>query len=193
MLDRRKYISLVLLCLAVLACNAPQPPGPEAAPTATPYIPQEQETPPTPTGQPQEQETPPAPTGQPPAASPTPTVELPTPEPELSPTTSPPTPTSQPVSAGPLDFPQPTAIDGYQELPGGGIEVTIILHITGGAPPFTIRHDLDVFQSAERDYPLVFRHDGCSAIVHTITVESADGQVVSHDYWIGADMLPWCD
>ncbi len=69
--------------------------------------------------------------------------------------------------------------------------MTILIHITGGAPPFTIHHDVDVFETGERDAPIVFRH-GCGAIVHTITVESADGQSVTHDYWIPEEVLPWC-
>jgi hypothetical protein len=67
--------------------------------------------------------------------------------------------------------------------------VTIILRISGGAPPFTVYHDMDAFTAQERDYPLVFIAGGCT-IIHSITVESADGQSVSHDYFIRS---PWCD
>lgn len=177
---KRIGLALALIVLAILACNLPQ--STVSPPTVTPYVPSEGETPlpppPVPT-----QETvaltlsPPSPT-----SSPTPTLE-PTPRPTLPPT--------QP-SAGPLSFNQPTALDGYRQLPEGDYEVTLILHITGGAPPFTIRHDVEVFQTSQRDYPLVFRHGGCSAIVHTITIASADGQTAAHDYWIGREMLPWC-
>jgi len=179
----RRVMALVLVALAVLACNAPGgQPTQAPPPTVTPFVPQGAETPASPPP------TEPSPTPE----VPSPTLPPPTPTPEVSPTSPPPTPTPPPVSAGPLDFPEPTTIDGYQALPDGGNEVTIIIHITGGAPPFTIHHDVDVFETWERDYPLVFRHDGCTAIVHTITVESADGQTVSHDYWIPVEALPWC-
>jgi hypothetical protein len=36
----------------------------------------------------------------------------------------------------------------------------------------------------------VFTARDCGALVHTIRVESADGQNVEHDYWIQA---PWCE
>jgi len=93
-----------------------------------------------------------------------------------------------PVSAGPLDFPVPTKLDGWKPAEGGH-EATIVVHISGGAPPFTIHHDIDVFVTEERDYPIKFIVAGCT-IVHNITVESADGQKVSHDYYIRS---PDCD
>ena len=96
--------------------------------------------------------------------------------------------TETPVSAGPLDFPKPTQLDAW-ETEDGSYEATIIVHISGGAPPFTIYHDMDVFVTEERDYPIVFNAAGCT-IIHTITVESADGQSVSHQYFIRS---PWCD
>jgi hypothetical protein len=101
------------------------------------------------------------------------------------------TPTSSaetPPSAGPLDFPKPTALDAWESA-DGGYQATIIVRISGGAPPFTIHHDIDTFVTDKRDYPLVFNADKC-VIVKTIVVESADGQRVSHDYYIRA---PWCD
>jgi hypothetical protein len=180
------YVGLALVVLAVLACNAPQgttTAPPTAPPTVTPYVPAGGETPlPPPTVS---VEGTVAPTSPPPPS--------PTPSPSPAPT-SPPPPTVPPTqpSAGPLDFNQPTALDGYRPLAEGGYEVTLMLHITGGAPPFTIRHDVETFQTSQRDYPLVFRHSGCSAIVHTITITSADGQTARHDYWIGREMLPWC-
>jgi serine/threonine-protein kinase len=103
--------------------------------------------------------------------------------------TATPTATAEsPVSAGPLDFPEPTRLDAWEPAEGDH-EATIILHISGGAPPFTIYHDMTVFTTEEREYPLVFTASGCS-IIHSITVESADGQSVSHDYFIRS---PWCD
>jgi serine/threonine protein kinase len=93
-----------------------------------------------------------------------------------------------PVSAGPLDFPTPTQLDGWETIEGGH-RATIIVHISGGAPPFMIYHDTDVFVTDQRDYPIKFRVGGC-AIIHSITVESADGQSVTHDYYIRA---PSCD
>jgi hypothetical protein len=114
-----------------------------------------------------------------------------TPDATATPTIGEQTPTAtaeSPVSAGPLDFPEPTRLDAWEPAEGGH-EVTIILHISGGAPPFTIYHDMDAFTTEERDYPLVFTASGCT-IIHSITVESADGQSVSHDYFIRS---PWCD
>jgi len=95
-----------------------------------------------------------------------------------------------PVSGGPLDFPIPTNLDGWGPAETGH-QATIMLHISGGAPPFTIYHELDVFVTQERDYALVFIVNGCS-IVYTITVESADGQKVAHNYFIRAPD-PDCD
>jgi hypothetical protein len=94
-----------------------------------------------------------------------------------------------PVSEGPLDFPRPTQLDAWEGVEDGH-RVTIVVHITGGAPPFTIYHDgVEIETTQERDYPLVFTVGGCT-LTHTITVESADGQSVSHDYFIRG---PWCD
>ena len=93
-----------------------------------------------------------------------------------------------PVSAGPLDFPAPTQVDGW-ETTETGHRATIIVHISGGAPPFTVHHDTDVFVTMDRDYSIVFDVGGC-AIIHSITVESADGQRVTHDYYIRA---PGCE
>jgi hypothetical protein len=84
----------------------------------------------------------------------------------------------------------PARLDSWRSLPNGAQEATIILHITGGAPPYTVHHDLDVFTTQEADPAIVFEARGCSALVHTIVVESADGQSVTHDYWIA---VPWCD
>ena len=97
-------------------------------------------------------------------------------------------PGEPPVSAGPLDFPVPTQVDGWESTDTGH-RATIIVHISGGAPPFTVHHDTDVFVTMERDYSIMFDVGGC-AIIHSITVESADGQRVTHDYYIRA---PGCE
>ncbi|MGD1996045.1 MAG: hypothetical protein PVH62_04650 [Anaerolineae bacterium] len=172
---KRIVLPLSLLVLAALACNAPGAEPTQPPPTMTPFEPQQADTPTT---------TAPSPTEPP-------TAPLPTLTPKATPTpSSPPPATSPPVSAGPLDFPQPRWLDGWQQLPDGSHEVTIVVRISGGAPPFTVRHDVEEIQTSERDYPLVFiHHGGCRAINHSITVESADGQSVAHDYWIPA---PWC-
>ena len=83
----------------------------------------------------------------------------------------------------------PARLDSWRSLSDGRQEATIILRITGGAPPYTIHHDLDVFTTWETNPAIVFKARGCIRIVHTITVESADGQSVSHDYAIAP---PWC-
>jgi len=93
-----------------------------------------------------------------------------------------------PVIGEPLDFPVPTQLDGW-ETTATGHEATIIIHITGGIPPFNVYHDQEMFTTQKRDPAIVFDVGGC-AIIHTITVESADGQKVAHDYYIRA---PGCD
>jgi hypothetical protein len=128
-------------------------------------------------------------TATPAAGEPTPTATAEEPTPTAA--AREPTPTATvgtPVSTGPLNFPEPTQLDAWRPTEGG-YEVTIILYISGGAPPFTIYHDVDVFTTEERAYHLVFITDGCT-IIHAITVESADRQSISHDYFIRA---PWCD
>jgi hypothetical protein len=114
----------------------------------------------------------------PPTETPPPPTETPLPRPRATPT-----------SAGPLSFPEPTNLDHWRPL-DGEYECTIILRITGGAPPYTVHHDLDVFTTWETEPAVVFKAQACGAILHTITVESADGQTVAHDYAIPA---PWCD
>jgi serine/threonine protein kinase len=114
-----------------------------------------------------------------PAATDTPAAEGPTPTP---------TPTTEsPISAGPLDFPKPERLDSWEKAEGGH-KGTIIVHISGGVPPFTIHHDVETFTTSERDYELTVAESGCQ-IIHTITVESADGQSVSKQYYIHS---PWC-
>lgn len=173
--SKRIVLALSALLMMVLACNLPaSPPATQpSAPTVTPFVPQQAETP----------------TLSPAAESPVPTSALASPTAEPSPTSHPPLPRATPT-AGPLGFPVPRPWDAvWRPLPDGQHEVTILIHIGGGRPPFTVHHDLDVFQTSERDYPVVFTARGCSALIHTITVESADGQTVSHEYYIPA---PWC-
>ena len=186
-------LAYVVLLASILACNAPTPtqvPSLVGTPDAASPVPA--------------QETPlPSATQVPPEA--TPTTALPTATEatatEAAPTetpsgTMPPTPSAArptpapPVSTGPLDFVVPGRLDAWQPLDNGGYEATIILNITGGAPPYTIHHDLDVFVTEEAAPAIVFEAQGCSALVHTIIVESTDGQSVTHDYWIP---VPWCD
>lgn len=95
---------------------------------------------------------------------------------------------AQPGSGAPLEFPMPTGLDGWERV-DDAYRVTIIVHITGGTAPFVVRHDMDSFVTTERAFPLVFTASGCT-IVHTIAVDSSDGQSVSHSYYINS---PWCD
>jgi hypothetical protein len=77
--------------------------------------------------------------------------------------------------------------------PDGGVVMTITINIIGGAPPFTIKHDGNlVGTTSSRQYYFAFDVAGCSGIAHNIIVESADGQSKKHDYWLGRDVLPWC-
>jgi hypothetical protein len=188
----KRHASMILaiigLVVSTLACNAPTPAPQAPSPIMTPETPSAapaQETPlPPPTQAPTT-----TPTSVPPASAETATPETPPPTETGTPTAERPTP-SPPVSAGPLDFPVPAALDSWRSLPDGVQEATIILHITGGAPPYTIHHDLDVFTTDQADPAIVFTARGCDALVHTIVVESADGQSVKQVYWIRA---PWCD
>jgi len=184
----RRYAQMVLalvgLLASVLACNMP---------TSTVQAPPLTTMPDIPSTLPPQETVPLAPTETRPEAAPTSTsqtsTETPAPtETEPLPTTTPvPTP---PLSTGPLDFPIPTVLDHWRPLDDGEYEATIILRITGGAPPYTIRHDLDVFTTWETNPAVVFTARGCTGLVHTLTVGSADGQSVKHEYWIPA---PWCD
>jgi hypothetical protein len=184
---------LLLACIGLvagaLACNAP---------TTTPEAPrsgvtQATESPASPdeTAAPSATQISPAATPTstlPPATVPTPT-ETPVPSPYPTPSAGRPTP-APPASTGPLDFSEPTRLDSYRPLTDGGFEATIILRITGGAVPYIVHHDLDTFTTEAPNPAIVFEAQGCSALVHTIIVESADGQRVEHDYWIPP---PWCD
>jgi len=115
---------------------------------------------------------------------------VPVTETPVPPTETPrPQPRATPTSVGPLYFPEPRGLDHWQFLPDGGVECKIILHITGGVPPYIVHHDVDTFTTWETDPEIVFRAEACSLIVHTIKVESADGQTFSDDYAITP---PWC-
>ena len=193
------FLALIGLVAGVLACNAPmiprEAPPPSMTPAAESATPAQDTTLPSPT-QTSPQATPTVPEST--VAEPTvagPTVAEPTatqtPLPTQPPTPSAGRPTpAPPASTGPLDFPEPTRLDSYGPLTDGGFEATITLRITGGAPPYIVHHDLDTFTTEAPNPTIVFEAQGCSALVHTIIVESADGQRVQHDYWIPA---PWCD
>lgn len=196
MSDRRYAFVLLAsaaLVASVLACNppnstsAPQPPPA----TVTPYVPA--------TASSQETQPPPA-TIPPQAASPEATSpsETPaatdTPQPTNTPRPAATAKPTQPVSAGPLDFDPPTWIHSWEPLADGGVKAVIRIIIVGGAPPFTISHGPSVVgQTMQREYLIEFIRHGCSGIPQSITVESADGQSVKKDYWIGADQQPWCN
>ena len=180
------YLAFLALVASILACNAPErvTPVPQSPPpTMTPYVPvtlSPQETVPPPPTEPPLETLLPTPTQWfPPTYTPTPDVTRLTVTPILT----------TPVSTGPLDFLEPETLDHWQHLSDGEYECKIILHITGGAYPYTIHHDLDVFTAWESNPALVFRARGCNGITHNIIVESADGQSVKHDYWIPP---PWC-
>jgi len=174
-------IALVSLAVAALACNVPTPTaslGPP--PTVTPYV---ADTLPA--------ETAPAmPTG----TQPLPATEIPeataTPSPTPQPT---PTSTPRPVSEGPLDFAPPTWVHSWEAQADGSVKIVLKITITGGAPPFTVSHEHNVVgQTWAREYSLTLFRSGCAGIAYNITVQSADGQTVSKDYWIGIEQQPWC-
>lgn len=192
-MNRKIVLAFGLLLIAVLACNTPQttqPQPPPLPPTVTPFVPATEEQPSaTPTTEAVVQPTiEPTQTMQPPATTAA----------TVTPTTQPTTPPSRtpaaPPSAGPLDFRVPEWIDGYDALPDGRYRVYVTIHISGGAPPFTVRQEGQVVaESWQRDVQFNFERGGCAAIVYTVIVNSADGQSVSHDYWIGTDKQPWCN
>jgi len=170
-----------------LACNAPTP-----TPQALPTPPSQEAASPQPTeAEPGTEQTPTpqtttdaTPTATDTPLSPTPT-DTPTPTPTKEETETP----TPPISTGPLDFIRPAGLDHWEALPDDKYECRIVLRITGGAPPYTVHHDLEVFETWETRPTLVFTASGCGSIVHTIKVESADGQTALHDYFISA---PWC-
>jgi hypothetical protein len=173
-------LAIVGLVVSALACNAP---------TSTPPAPSPSVVPDTPTIAPTQVSPEATPTPAPPATTEAAATETAAPTETAVPPNTTPRPTP-PASTGPLDFAAPTRLDSWRSLPNGAQEATIILRITGGAPPYTVHHDIDVFTTEETDPAIVFEAQGCSALVHTIVVESADGQSVTHDYWIA---VPWCE
>ena len=189
-MNNRHYVwmalALVGLVISILACNAPERATPEPqppSPTATSSVPNTsppEEVPRSPTPQADTEPTP-MPTTPAPTDTPSPPTDTPSPTPTPTPT--------PPASAGPLDFPEPTALDSWQALGGDEYEATIIVRITGGAPPYTVYHDVTSFTTDETSAPIVFTASGCNALVHTIKVESEDGQSVSRSYYISP---PWC-
>lgn len=190
-----KRCALILLAVAalvtsILACNPPGRTEPKPPPdTVTPYVPataQSQDAPPSeqPADVPSEgePETPVEPTE---TSTPSPFPATSTPAPTKTPT--------PPVSEGPLDFEEPRWVHAWEPREGG-VWVTVKVKIVGGAPPFKVYYDGALHgESMEREYLLKFAASGCGQIVHNITVESADGQSKSHDFWLGGDKLPWCD
>jgi hypothetical protein len=94
-----------------------------------------------------------------------------------------------------LNFEPPVWVHAWEEQPDGQIKVVLMIHIEGGAPPFTIEHEHRVVsETSERDAPIeVMRGAGCSPMVYNITVRSSDGQTATEDYWIGIEKQPWCD
>lgn len=182
-------VALIGLVVSILACNAPTPtdqgpsPGEVVDPSPT-SPPQEAPSPPPTTGVPVEDTA--TPTPLPPTETPSPT-----PSPTPTPTEAPPPNPTVPVSTGPLEFPVPWQLDHWRALENGEMEATIILHITGGAPPYTVYHDQGLVTTTWKTDPaIVFQARACNALVHTIIVESADGQTARNKYWIPA---PWCD
>jgi hypothetical protein len=187
-------LTAVALLASILACNPPEPTGPKPAPdTVTPYAPA--------TSQPQDTRPPESPGDAPGESAPTdvsadstqvPTdpTETFTPSPPPATSTSAPTKTpTPPVSEGPLDFEEPRWVHAWESREGG-VLVTVKVKIIGGAPPFTIYLDGGLHdETTVRDYLLKFPAAGCGQIVHTITVESADGQSKTKDFWLGGDLL----
>ncbi|HDQ71667.1 MAG TPA: hypothetical protein ENN19_06165 [Chloroflexi bacterium] len=172
------------LVLAILACNAPTPTPVELSPS--PGGVESQDTPlPSATQPPID-----TPTLETLSETPTPTVtetltETPTETPTELPTST------KPVSSGPLDFTPPTTLDHWEPTGAGEMTATFTVEIIGGAPPYDLYHDVEYVKTTWKTNPqITFRARGCSGIVHTITVKSADGQIVKHDYWISP---PWCE
>jgi hypothetical protein len=187
----KRYVLIVLavtaLAVSSLACNPPKPTGPKPPPdTVTPYAPA--------TAQSQEAPSPEPPTDVPTAATDTPVAPTETPTPPATSTSAPTKTPTPPVSEGPLDFEEPRWVHAWEPREGGGILVTVKVKIIGGAPPFTIDFDGGFHdKTTEREYLLQFAAEGCGQIVHTITVESADGQSKTDDFWLGGDLLLWCN
>lgn len=186
-------IAAISLLASILACNPPEPTGPKPAPdTVTPYVPA--------TARPQDGPSPEssdAPSESAPTDAPADSTDTPTETFTPPPATSTPAPTktpTPPVSEGPLDFEEPRWVHAWERREGGGVWVTVKVKIIGGAPPFAIYFDGGFHdESSVREYLLKFPAEGCGQIVHNITVESADGQSKTDDFWLGGDLLLWCD
>ncbi|HEY72811.1 MAG: hypothetical protein B6I35_05540 [Anaerolineaceae bacterium 4572_32.2] len=159
------YATGPVLSLALKIDGAQTPGYPEGYVDPLPYLQKEAETP-TPT------------------ATPRPTS---TPAPTLTPT--------QPAVSDELDFEAPEWVHSWEPQEDGQKKVTLMIQITGGTAPFTVTHEHNVAGlTSERDFSIEFMWAGeCNPILYNITVESADGQSVSKDYWIGPERQPWCD
>jgi hypothetical protein len=182
------FLILVVTATALSGCLSTSQVSPTegASPTVTPVAPEA--TSPAETSAPSPTDVP-EPTDEP-TSEPTDTPE-PTSTPTVEPTQ---TPRPQPRSAGPLDFVQPEWVYMWERQPDGNVKVVIEVEISGGAPPFTVKHDGNVVGTTwERLYLVDFLHLGCAGVAHTLTVESADGQSVTHDYWLHPDRLDWCE
>jgi hypothetical protein len=182
-------LAIVALITSILACNPPDQTGPKPAPdTVTPYVPATA----------QSQDVPGAPTTAPGEGEPTETPGEPTATftPSPPPPTSTPAPTATPtppVSEGPLDFEEPRWVHDWRPREGG-VTVVLKIKIVGGAPPFTVKHEGNVVgKTMDREFTFEFAWSGCKAIARNITVESADGQSKSKDYWLDRSVMPWCD
>jgi hypothetical protein len=199
-MSNKRYVWIVLgvatLVVSALACNPPGATRPKPPlDTVTPYAlataqPQDAPTSAPPTDAPSES----VPTDAPSAPTDTPNAPTETPTPPATSTSAPTRTPTPPVSEGPLDFEEPRWVQAWEPRAEGGVLVTVKVQIIGGAPPFMVyldggRHG----ESAAREYLLDFPSAGCGQIVHTITVESADGQSKTDDFWLGGDLLPWCD
>jgi hypothetical protein len=184
-------LAVVALIVSILACNPPATTEPKSANTVTPYVPA--------TAKPQEAPSEPPPTDTPSESAPTstPTGPTDTPTPSLPPATSTSAPTAiptKPVSEGPLDFEEPRWVHDWRPKEGGGVIVVLKIKIIGGAPPFTVKHEGNVVGTTwDREFTFEFPWAGCKAIARNITVQSADGQSKSHDYYLNKDVMPWCD
>jgi hypothetical protein len=189
----KKRCALLILAAAVLVASAltcnvstrmstlPPPPN-----TVTPYIPV--------TSPPQDATSPPAPTEESsePTAPPESPTETATPTESATDTPEPTKAPTKPVSEGPLDFEVPRWVHAWAPAEGG-VVLTVTIKIIGGAPPFTVKHEGDVVGvTMERQFYFSFRWSGCGGIAKNITVESADGDTKTHDYWLGPEVLPWC-
>jgi hypothetical protein len=183
---------LIALALASCASQPPAPAGPTTAPpAATNAPPAATKAPPPPAAT---STTAPEQSTAEPQATATTVVASPTAAPSATPTI---TPTATPRKAGAP--PKPTSsgaltftIEFGQSKPREGdrkVQMTVILHIAGGAPPYQALEDNIPQTVAKTLDGIEYTRDwaDCSpAQPHTITVVSADGQRVSR-----ATMIPY--